>query len=189
MRLEALALALCCAAGSILGANLDEDASLAAVRKFRQIAERSLPSGSTVEFSEHELNAFLRFHGSPMLPPGVNDSELDLRSGGAEFRARIDLERVGSVAEKLPLMMRLLLRGTRSVAADLDYSVIDGRATAEIVRLTIEGVEIPPEVLDWLLEAYAPPELRTLLSADGQAVEIGISDLRIREDVAVATVE
>ena len=50
---------LLCLLSPLAWAADDEAASLAAARKFQQIAEKSLPSGTTVEFSEDELNAFL----------------------------------------------------------------------------------------------------------------------------------
>ena len=170
-------------------ATINEQASLSAVRKFQQISEQTLPSGTTVEFSEDELNAFLQFHGSPLVPDAVQDPELELRVGGAEFRAQIELGEAASASDSLPWMMRLLLRGTRAVAVDVDYSVREGRASAEIVRLTIEGVEIPGDVLEWLLEAYAPPELKPFLSGEQQEVGLGLRELRILEGLAVATVE
>ena len=189
MRTAAVILGLACIAPPHALPTVDEQASLSAMRKFRQVSERSLPSGSTVDFSEDELNAFLRFHGSPLIPDGVQDAELDLREGGAEFRATIDLGRAASATDELPFMMRLLLRGTRAVAVDLDYRVQEHRASVEIVRLTIEGVEIPAEVLQWLLESYAPTQLKAFLSGDGTEVDIGLRDLHILEGSAVGTVE
>ncbi len=189
MRRGALGAALVCLASGAVGATVDEQASLSAARKFQQIASRSLPAGTTVEISEGELNAFLRFHGAALIPAGVQNPRLALREGGAEFSAKIDLEKAGTASESLPFMMRLLLRGTREVAADVDYGVRDGRAAARIVRLTIEGVEIPPEIVQWFVEAFAPAELRPYLSADGHEVDAGLRDLEIAEGSVLATVD
>lgn len=186
MRLCALLLCLALQAAS---AEVDEAASLSAARKFQQIAEKSLPSGTAVEFTEDELNAFLKIHGALSLPDGVKDPELSLREGGVVVGALVDLEAAGEALESLPVLLRLLLKGTREVVLDVDFAIEDGRGSLKLVSMLVEGVEIPESVLDWFIEAYAPPEFRPYLMGEEAEVQIGLSDLNMGPRRAVAIVE
>ena len=186
MRLCAL---LLCLVVQLASSSVDEEASLSAARKFQQIAERSLPSGTEVQFSEDELNAFLKIHGALSLPEGVKDTQLSLREGGAVLGAQIDLEAAGELLERLPVLMRLLLKGTREVLVDIDFAIDDGRGSLKVVSMLIEGVEIPDSVLGWLVEAYAPPEFRPYLMGEEADVRIGLSGLSLVPGRAIAIVE
>ena len=180
---------LLCLLPSLAWAADDEALSLSAARKFQQIAEKSLPSGTTVEFSEDELNAFLKVHGALALPEGVQDPEVSLRQGGAVIAARIDLETAGAALENLPLLMRLLLKGTREILADIDFAIEVGRGSLKLVSMQVEGVEIPESVLEWFIEAYAPPQYRPHLLGEEAEMQIGLSNLSIEPGRAIAVVE
>ena len=180
---------LLCLALQLAPAAVDEAAALSAARKFQQIAERSLPSGTTVEISEDELNAFLKIHGALALPDGVEHVEVSLRQGGAVLGARIDLEAAGKAIENLPVLMRLLLKGERSILVDGDLAIEEGRGALEIVSVQVEGVEIPESVMEWFIEAYAPPEFRPYLTGEEAEVRMGLSGLRLEPGRAVAIVE
>ena len=180
---------LLCLVPQVASAAVDEAASLSAVRKFQQLADPSLPSGTTVEFSEDEFNAFLKFHGAPSLPDGVEDPELSLRLGGAALGARVDLEKAGEALEDLPALMRLLLKGTRSVLVDVDFAIKDGRGSLKLISMQIESVHIPESILAWFIEAYAPPELRPYLTGEEAEMRMGLSELRLEPGRAVAIVE
>lgn len=186
MRVLALSLCLALQVGT---AAVDEAASLSAARKLQQIADKSLPSGTAVEFSEDELNAFLKIHGALALPAGVEDVEVSLRQGGAILGAQIDLEVAGKALENLPVLMRLLLKGTRSILIDSDLAIEDGRGSLNVVSVLVEGVEIPESVVGWLIEVYAPPEFRPYLTGEEAEVRTGLSGLRLEPSRAVAIVE
>ena len=95
-----------------LASTVDHDASLSAVRKFQQIADGAYASGTSVELSQDEMNAFLRYHAAASIPEGIQDPNLVFREGGAILSAQIDLEKATVSSESLPALMRLLLRGT-----------------------------------------------------------------------------
>ena len=181
-------LLLCLAAQLALGA-VDEAASLSAARKFQQIAEKSLPSGARVEFSEDELNALLRIPGAISLPQGSKDPEVSLRKGGAALRMQVDLDAAREAQERLPVLMRLLLRGTREILVDFDLAVKGGRASLKLVSVLVEGVEIPEPVVAWFVEAYAPPEIRPYLEGEGADAGIGLSRLDLEPGLAIGVVE
>ena len=186
--MRVLALSLCVVL-QVATAAVDEAASLSAARKFQQIADRSLPSGTVVEVSEDELNAFLKIHGALALPQGVEDVEVSLRQGGAVLGAQIDLEAAGKALENLPVLMRLLLKGTRSILIDSDLAIENGRGSLKVVSVLIEGVEIPESVVVWLIEGYAPPEFRPYLTGEEAEVRNGLSALRLEPGRAIAIVE
>lgn len=170
-------------------AEVNREASLSAVRKFQAIAEGSLESGDTVELTQHEMNAFLRFHAAEGVPEGIEEPQVEFREGGAIIRARVDLERSNSVAETLPPLMRLLLRGSRLVLIDVDYSVQDGYATVKLASLEVETVELSGSALDWLLEAFAPPEWQPYLTGRKIRLDAGVSEVRLEPDRAVIVIE
>jgi len=189
LRAVRLCALLLCLVAQLASSAVDEAASLSAARKFQQIAEKSLPSGTEVEFSEDELNAFLKIHGALSLPDGVKDPELSLRERGAVFGAQIDLEAAGDALESLPVLMRLLLKGTREILVDIDFAIEDGRGSLKLVSMLVEGVEIPESVLAWFIEAYAPPEFRPYLMGEEAEVRIGLSALSLEPGRAIAIVE
>ena len=85
--------------------------------------------------------------------------------------------------------MRLLLKGERSILVDGDLAIEDGQGALEIVSVQVEGVEIPESVMEWFIEAYAPPEFRPYLTGEEAEVRMGLSGLRLEPGRAVAIVE
>lgn len=165
------------------------DDSLTAARKFQQIAEGAYPSGTSVEVSEDEMNAFLQYHAAASIPDGVDDLELDFRDGGAIVSARVDLEEAGEASESLPFLMRLLLRGTRDITLDIEYAVSEGQANTRIVSMTIEDVQIEGEVLEWFLASFAPAELQPYLTGERSVRQQGVRETRLEPGRAVIVVD
>lgn len=182
-------LLLVCAASLALGAEVNREASLSAARKFQSIADESLASGTSVELLQDEMNAFLQFHAAAMVPEGIEDPEVEFREGGAVVRANVDLEKAGASSDALPPLMRLLMRGARSVALDVDYAAHDGYATAQLLSMTVEEVELAGPVLEWFLEAFAPPEWRPYLL--GERIELGggVGEVRLEAGRALIVIE
>jgi hypothetical protein len=172
-----------------LAAAVDHDASLSAVRKFQQIADGAYASGTSVELSQDEMNAFLRYHAAASIPEGIQDPNLEFREGGAILSAQIDLEKATVSSESLPALMRLLLRGTRRVVLDIDYAVSEGYAVARLVSMTIEEVELGGPVLEWFLDSFAPPQLRPYLIGEKATRQEGVRETRLEPGRAVIVVE
>ena len=182
-------LVLVCTAFLALGAEVNREASLSAARKFQSIAEGSLVSGASVELLQDEMNAFVEFHAEERIPEGIEDPEIEFREGGAVIRARVDLEKAGASSDALPPLMRLLLRGSRSVALDVDYAARDGYAAAQLVSMTVEEVELGGPVLEWFLESFAPPEWRPYLLGEKIKLEGGVREIRLEAGRAVIVIE
>ena len=173
----------------LLAGAVDEDASLSAARKLQQIAEGAYPSGTVVEVSEDEMNSFLRYHAAPSIPDGVAEPSVRFRDGGAVLSAVVDLEKAAKSANNVPALMRLLLRGTRRVAVDFDYEVEDGYAATRLVTMAIEDVEVSGSILEWFVEAYAPPALRPYLLGEEAARQDGLREARLEPGKATLVVE
>lgn len=182
-------LLLSCATLLAFGAEVNREASLSAARKFQSLADGSLASGTSVELLQVEMNAFLRFHAEARVPEGIEDPEIEFREGGAVIRAQVDLEKAGASSEALPPLMRLLMRGSRSVALDVDYAASGGYATAQLVTMTVEEVELGGPVLEWFLEAFAPPEWQPYLLGEQIRLGGGVQEVRLEAGRAVIVVE
>ncbi len=172
-----------------LCAAVDQDASLSAARKFQKIAEGAYASGTSVEVSQDEMNAFLRFHAAASIPEGIRDAGLEFREGGAMLSAQVDLEKASASSEDLPALMRLLLRGTRRIVLDIDYAVSEGYAATRLVSMTIEDVELTGAVLEWFLDSFAPSELRPYLMGEKATRQQGVRETRLKPGHAVIVVE
>lgn len=184
-----LPLTLLCAAWLALGAEPTHQESLSAVRKLQTLADGSLRSGATVELLQGEMNAFLKFHAAGSVPEGVEDPELEFRDGGALVRARVDLEKAGASSDSLSPLMRLLLRGSRNISLDIDYSASDGFAEARLLSMTVEDVELGGAVLEWFLESLAPPEWQPYLLGERIRLKGSVREIRLERGRALVTVE
>lgn len=184
-----LGLALLFLAGLVPASELTREASLSAARKLQALADGSVEAGATVELLQDEMNAFLRFHAVDAVPEGIEDPELEFRDGGAVVRARVDLEAAGSLTDSLSPLMRLLLRGSRNIALDIDYFANEGYAEARIVSMTVESVELGGEVLEWFLEAFAPAEWRPYLLGERTRLDGVAREIRLEPGRALITVE
>lgn len=169
---------------SLLGA-ITPEASQSAARKLQRVAEGAVASGESLVFLQDEINAYVRFEAAARIPQGVEDPELEFRDGGSLIRARIDLAKAGSSVQELPPLMRLLLRGTRTVTVDVDYQATDGYAVAKLVSMRIEELELSGAVLEWFLDAFSPPELRPYLLGQKVKLQGGVREVRLEPGRAV----
>ena len=170
-------------------AAVDEEASLSAARKFQRIMAGEVPSGESVNISEDEMNAFLLHHAAPTIPDGIREQKLTFREGGAFIHAEVDLEAASASSEDLPFLMRLLLRGTRTIVVDVDFAGQDGHGAAQVVSIAIDEVELSGTVLEWFLESFAPPELRPYLVGGRTELPEGVQGIRLEPGRAVVVAE
>ena len=175
----------------VLGASaaVDQEASLAAARKFQRIVAGEVPSGESVSISDDEMSAFLRYHAAPTIPEGIREQKLTFREGGALIQAQVDLETASASSQDLPLLMRLLLRGTRAIVVDIDFEGHDGQGAAHVVSIAIDEVELSGSVLEWFLESFAPPDLRPYLVGGRTELPAGVREIRLEPGRAVVVAE
>lgn len=170
-------------------AAVDQEASLSAARKFQRIMAGEVPSGESVTISEDEMNAFLLHHAAPTIPDGIREQQLTFREGGALIHAEVDLEAASASSQDLPLLMRLLLRGTRAIVVDVDFSGQQGYGVAQVVSIAIDDVELSGTVLEWFLESFAPPELKPYVVGGRTELPEGVERIRLESGRAVVVAE
>ncbi len=170
-------------------AGVSRDASQSAVQKLQGLSEGGFESGATVELSEDEMNSFLRFDAASTVPKGVEDLEVSFREGGAVISATVDLEKAGASLDGISPLMRLLMKGTRSVVVDADYSASDGHAVVALQSITVEGVELSGPLLEWFVESLAPRELQPYVMGERIEIEGAVSEIRLEPGRALIVVE
>lgn len=160
-----LALAL-----SLVAATTPE-ASQSAVGKLDRIARAGLKSGETVILTEDELNSFLKYDGAGGVPDGIEDVRVQLRNGGGSLSALVDLEKAAEAQQDAPFFVKLLMRGTRTVTADIDFAIDSGYATTKIIAVAIDDFTLSGTALDWFLESFAPESLQPYISGEPVLLE------------------
>ena len=170
-------------------ATADQELSVGVATKLRKIADGAYPSGTVVTVSQEEMTSYLRNDGAASVPALVQDLGVRFRDGGAVVSATVDLEKAGSEVVELPLLMRLLLRGRRPVALDIDYAVRDGMAAARLVSMVIEEVLVEGEALQRMVEFLAPLALSPYLSGESNVRQPGVREAHLEPGRAVIVVE
>ncbi len=189
VRTMAILCGLACLGPLVASGEVDEEASLSAARKFQRIMVGEIPSGESVSISDDEMNAFLRYHAAPNIPDGIREQKLTFRAGGALIQAQVDLEKASASSQDLPLLMRLLLRGMRTIVVDIDFAGQDGYGAARFVSIMIDEVELAGSVLDWFLESFAPPDLKPYLVGERAELPEGVREIRLEPGRAVVVAE
>ena len=170
---------LACLAPVVSLGAIDQETSLAAARKFQRLAAGEVASGDTVELSQDEMNSFLRYHPAASVPEGIREPEMQFREGGVVIRAEVDLEKAGEQSQDLSALMRLLLRGKRRIALDMDFAGNEGYGSAKLVSIVIDSVELSGSALQWFLESFAPPELAPYATGEATALQPGVDAIRL----------
>jgi hypothetical protein len=111
-----------------------------AEQKFQSIQSGQLRAGSRVHLSAAELNAYVE-HEVPMVTGGVSRPVVKLVSTG--------------VAEGW--IMRYLLEGQRPVSVTARIRSGGGRATVDVLSVTISGVTVNGSTLDFLIHHFLLP--------------------------------
>jgi hypothetical protein len=141
-------------------AQSDSDAVLKSVeRKFEQISEERLPPGTRVTITERELNVYLRHNQTNLAGKGVRDAFVNLATMRVEGSAIINFLKLRQAAnaERPNWLMRQMLNGERPVEVQTRLFSRNGRATVEIQKVSISGVEISGDTLDVLINRFVKP--------------------------------
>jgi len=169
---------------SLVAASTPE-ASQSAVGKFDRIARAGLKSGETVTLTADELNSFLKYDGAGGIPAGVENVSVQLRTGGGSLSAVVDLEKAGEARQDAPLFVKLLMRGTRTVTADIDFAVDSGYATTKIVAVAIDDFTLSGTALQWFLESFAPESVQLYISGEPVLLEGNVNKVRVEPGRAI----
>lgn len=131
---------------------------------------------------EPEINAYLQFQGSPLLPDGLTDPTIHIEnSRQVVVDAIIDLDTIREQRQRSWLDPLLYLGGRMPVVARGTVTSANGAAQVSIEQITISGVPMPVQVLQELVGYYT----RTPDQPEGTRLDqpiplpYGISELRL----------
>jgi hypothetical protein len=126
-----------------------------AKRKFDLIDSERLRPGATVTLTAGELNAYVAHEA----PPGVRNTRLQIvRPGEAVGSALIDFAAVRRGQGHPPgWIMSKLLSGERPVTVAARIVSSNGKATVEVSRVEISGIQIDGKTLDFLIQNVLLP--------------------------------
>ncbi len=132
-----------------------------------------------------ELSSVLRYSIPGVIPPGVENPDVDLRDGKVFLRARValsafpDIPRLDEIADLLPDTVDLVIRGTL-----LPFD--DSHAALHVERLEASRVPLPGRMIPGILAALGRRD-REGLPPDALAVPLpsGLSSAYVEENQLV----
>ena len=128
---------------------------LAVQTKLKNLRSGKLKPGARVQFSEKELNAWVRQETPKYVPDGVRDTRLTLGSGIATGTAMIDFVKVRRAQGAEPgWMLSKILQGEHLVEVTTRVRSQSGTVAVDVVKLEISGVPLEGAALDYLMQAY-----------------------------------
>ena len=132
-----------------IGAAVDDYSSVK--RKFDDIEAGKLRPGSRVVMTARELDAYVAREA----PTGVRNPRVELQSGVAKGDALIDFGKVRRAQGYRPgWLMSKLLEGERPVSVTARISSGNGKATVDVQKVEISGVQIDGRTLDFLIQNF-----------------------------------
>jgi hypothetical protein len=119
--------------------------------KFNEIESGRLRPGTRVEMTPLELDAY----AAREAPQGVRNPRLTLSAGVATGSAMVDFGKVRRAQGYQPgWLMSKLLDGERPVSVTARIRSGNGRATVDVEKVAISGVEIDGRTLDFLIQNF-----------------------------------
>ena len=154
-----------------------------AQKKFDQIEAGTLRAGSRVVFSAQELTSW----SAQEVPTGVRNPKVELGTGTATGSALIDFGKLRRGQGHPPgWLMSKLLDGERPVRVTVRIRSSNGKATVDVERVEISGVQIDGQTLNFMIQNFLLALYPDAIV--GQPFEIGSRVDRIEVTPAVATV-
>jgi len=134
--------------------------SQSAYRKLERIQAGEVAAGSRIDFTPHEINAWLREEARTRFPLGVRNMRIDLGVGRATGYADIDFLKLRQAAtgQAPGWLMKNLFSGTRPVTVTARFQSRAGLARVDVERIEISGVPIEGRMLDFLIADFVRPE-------------------------------
>jgi hypothetical protein len=138
-------------------------------QKIDSIESDRLKPGTRVELSPQELNAY----AAKEVPDGVRNTKVQIVAPEvATGSALVDFGKVRRAQGQRPgWLMSMLLDGERPVSVTARVRSSGGRATVDVQRVQISGLEIDGATLDFLIDNILMPMYPT--AAVGRPFELG----------------
>lgn len=132
-------------------------------RKLVAIVTRAeLPASSVTHpvqrtsFTDREVNAYFRVHGAEFLPLGVVNPQVAIdRAGRVRAKAIVDLDKALKPSERSWLDPLAWVSGKVEVTGAGTLHAANGRGVFTLETATLNGVDIPPAVLQEIVSYYS----------------------------------
>jgi len=124
-----------------------------------------------VTITEAEANSYLKYRSGTFLPPAVHDPELHIASDSVSGTADVDFGQLNQgttpanqANDWTTRALAGLFTGKQRVAATGKLATGDGQGRVTIESVSIGGINVPPVLVDWLLQNYVAKRYKVDLS-------------------------
>ncbi|HEV2494440.1 MAG TPA: hypothetical protein VG204_15355 [Terriglobia bacterium] len=124
-----------------------------------------------VTITEAEANSYLKYRSGQFLPPAVHDPELHIASDSVSGTADVDFGQLNQgttpanqANDWTTRALAGLFTGKQRVAATGKLATGDGQGRVTIESVSIGGINVPPALVDWLLQNYVAKRYKVDLS-------------------------
>ena len=131
-----------------------------AARKLTELTSPSHESSpSAFEFSEKEINSYLRYQISGLYPKGLDEVRIHILDNAIRAEARINFDDLqsGIKAGKMTVMSSLF-SGVHEIDLVGKLNARDGGGRYEILGCSLDHTEIPKPLVDLLVKKYLIPK-------------------------------
>jgi len=127
-------------------------------RKLDLIESGKAKPGSVFQFTQAELNAWVRAEAPTVVPDGFRQPHLELGNGEASGSALVDLLKVRRASgEETPWLVARLIQGEKLVTARASIQSSQGKAKVHLLSVEIGGFEVTGATLDFLVQNFLLP--------------------------------
>jgi hypothetical protein len=141
-------------------AEVSQAASREAARKLTELTSPSpVFSQGVFEFSEREINSYLRYQVSALYPKGLDEVRVRILDDAVRAKARVNFDdlQAGIKAGKVTVMSSLF-SGVHEVELAGKLSARNGGGSYEILGVSLDQIEIPKPLIDLLVKRYLVPK-------------------------------
>ncbi len=147
----------------IPGRQAAEPSQAAAREAARKLTELTSPSrefsGGVFEFSDREINSYLRYQLSALYPKGLDEVRVQILDDAVQVKAKVNFDdlQAGIKAGKVTVMSSLF-SGVHEIELAGKLTARNGEGSYEILGFSLDRTEIPRPLIDLLVKKYVVPK-------------------------------
>lgn len=120
-------------------------------------AQRPPQQPQNTDLTQEELNAYLA-EGGVDIPKGIENAKFDLKPAVVHATARVNFDTLAEGRTGGNPLFSMLFTGIHDVEAQAQASGAHGEGTIIIDWVKLDGVEIPRQGLEYLVQRYVKPK-------------------------------
>jgi len=160
-----------------------------AERKLDSIESLKLPRGSTVTFSQAEINAWARVKIPEIIPEGMRDQRVALGNTTATGYATVDFLKMRQARGKTTnWFFARLLEGERPLTVSVRLESSGGRCTVYLTRVELSDAVANSTVLDFLIKTFFLPLYPDAKINEPFDLDYDMDKIEIRPTAVVVTI-